>query len=71
MICSVAALDCIADERETLYEDMESHFDDLEQSRDHHPAVDDRYIEVFVGGNHQDCQGLLHVSTDEYFARLL
>ena len=33
---------------------MEPHFDDLEQSGDHHPTIDDRYIEVFVGGNHQE-----------------
>ena len=45
-----------------------------DQGRDHHTAVvtdDDGYSDVFVGGNHQDYRGLLHVSIEEYFARLL
>ena len=30
----------------------------------------DRYIEVFVGGDSRDHRGLLRVSTEEYFARM-
>ena len=50
---------------------MESHFNDLEQSRDHHPAIvtaDDRYIEVAIVKTIEVYCVCLY--TEEYFARL-
>ena len=35
-----------------------------------HTQVQDRYIEVFVGGDSQDHRDLLRVSTEEYFSRI-
>lgn len=67
------ALDRIADEQAAYWRNMEPDIDELNRSRDVHPTIvtdEDRFIEVYVGNNHQDTSGLLRVSTEEHFARL-
>ena len=58
---------------ERFWEEIEPEIRQLESYRDAHPSLvldQDRYIEVFVGGDSQDLRGLLRVSTEEYFARM-
>ena len=66
-------LDRVAESKERFWEEIEPEIRQLESYRDAHPSLvldQDRYIEVFVGGDSQDHRGLLRVSTEEYFARM-
>ena len=68
-----AALDRLASKQEAFWEKAQSQINDLNESHDSHPTIvtdEDRFIEVFVSGNHQDTRGLLRVSKEEHFARL-
>jgi hypothetical protein len=66
-------LDRVAEKKEKFWEEVEPEIQQLESYRDAHPSLvldQDRYIEVFVGGDSQDHRGLLRVSTEEYFAKI-
>ena len=68
-----ALLDRVAERKEKFWEEVEPEIQQLQSYRDAHPSLvldQDRYIEVFVGGDSQDHRGLLRVSTEEYFAKI-
>ena len=68
-----ALLDRVVERKEKFWENVEPEMQQLESYRDAHPSLvldQDRYIEVFVGGDSQDHRGLLRVCTEEYFAKM-
>lgn len=68
-----AALDRIADRKERFWNEVDPEVKQLEDYRDPHPSIvidQDRFIEVFVGGDNQDFRGLQRVSAEEYFSRI-
>ena len=57
-----ALLDRVTERKEKFWEEVEPEIQQLESYRDAHPSLildQDRYIEVFVGGDSQDHRGLI------------
>lgn len=69
----IAVLDRVAENSERFWNEVDPEVKQLQEYRDPHPSIvidQDRFIEVYVGGDNQDFRGLQRVSAEEYFSRI-